>query len=169
MTTGLVSAVADPAIALKRVADTARCFGLGLISRAGSGHPGITSGMAEVATTLFGSELRYDPADPEWANRDRLVWSAGHGSALCYTLLYMFGSGVSRADLVGFRRLGSRAPGHPEFGATPGVEATTGPLGEGLGAAVGMAVAESMLAAQFNVPGLRWSTTEPMRSSATAT
>lgn len=155
MSAGLITtAAARPGTALQRAADTARCFGLGLISRAGSGHPGITSGMAEVATTLFGLGLRYDPADPEWANRDRLVWSAGHGSALCYTLLYMFGSGVSRADLAGFRRMGSRAPGHPEFGVTPGVEATTGPLGEGLGAAVGMAIAESMLAAQFNVPGL---------------
>jgi transketolase len=148
------TAPAGSSLALQRVADTARCFGLGLISRAGSGHPGITSGMAEVTAALFGSALRFDAADPGWANRDRLVWSAGHGSALCYTLLHMFGFGVTRADLVGFRRMGSRAPGHPEFGVTPGVEATTGPLGEGLGAAVGMAIAETMLAARFNVPGL---------------
>ena len=103
MTAELIrTAPAGPGLALQRVADTARCFGLGLISRAGSGHPGITSGMAEVATALFGSELRFDAADPGWANRDRLVWSAGHGSALCYTLLHMFGFGVTRADLAGF-------------------------------------------------------------------
>jgi transketolase len=155
VTTELTLTVPAPSsgLALQRVADTARCFGLGLISRAGSGHPGITSGLAEVATTLYGSALRYDPDDPAWANRDRLVWSAGHGSALCYTLLNLFGFAVSRADLAGFRRLGSCTPGHPEFGRTPGVEATSGPLGEGLGAAVGMAIAESMLAARFNVPG----------------
>ncbi|TXH32144.1 MAG: transketolase [Rhodospirillaceae bacterium] len=117
---------------------------------ANSGHPGLPLGTATAAWVLWSRHLRLDPADPRWPDRDRFVLSAGHGSALLYALLHVFGYDVSLDDLRQFRQLGSRTPGHPEYGHTPGVETTTGPLGQGLANAVGMALAERMLAARCN-------------------
>jgi transketolase len=137
----------------QRVADYVRCRALHMIALAGTGHPGIASGCAEIGTALFDGGMRYDPGDPRWIDRDRFVLSAGHGSALLYTLLALYQHELDDTELDGFRRLSSRTPGHPEYGVTPGVEATAGPLGEGLGAAVGMALAETVLAQRFNRPG----------------
>src|SRR5690625_2304402 len=117
---------------------------------ANSGHPGLPLGTATAAWVLWSRHLRLDPADPRWPDRDRFVLSAGHGSALLYALLHVFGYDASLDDLRQFRQLGSRTPGHPEYGHTPGVETTTGPLGQGLANAVGMALAERMLAARCN-------------------
>lgn len=119
------------------------------ISNANSGHPGIVLSVAPMLYTLATRHLRVDPADPTWINRDRLVLSAGHGSALLYSHLHLSGFDVSIDDLKRFRQRGSKTPGHPEFGATPGVDATTGPLGQGVGMAVGMAVAQKRLEAKF--------------------
>ncbi|CAN5770618.1 transketolase [soil metagenome] len=120
------------------------------VERANSGHPGMPMGMADVATVLFARHLRFDPADPHWPDRDRFILSAGHGSMLIYGLLHLAGyAGMTIEDIKNFRQLGSRTPGHPEFRHTEGVETTTGPLGQGLGNAVGMAMAEASLAARF--------------------
>src|SRR5204862_3360480 len=108
---------------------------------------------APMAHVLFSRYLRFDPSDPAWPDRDRFVLSAGHGSMLLYSLLHLAGYDLSLDDLKAFRQWGSRTPGHPEFGLTPGVEATTGPLGQGTANAVGMAIAERFLAARFNRPG----------------
>lgn len=134
---------------------TLRLLAADAVQAANSGHPGLPLGTAPLAWTLWSRHLRHDPADPEWPDRDRFVLSAGHGSALLYALLHVFGYGVTAADLAQFRQLGSRTPGHPEYGQTPGVETTTGPLGQGLANAVGMALAERMLAARCNVDGHR--------------
>lgn len=123
------------------------------INAANSGHPGICLGAATVAFTLFDDFLKFNPKNPEYFDRDRFVLSAGHGSALLYTLLHMFGYKVSKDDLKNFRALGSKTPGHPEYGYTPGVEISTGPLGQGIANAVGMAIAEEKLAAEFNREG----------------
>lgn len=121
------------------------------IQKAKSGHPGLPLGCAPAAYELWMNHLNHNPADPEWANRDRFVLSGGHGSMLLYSLLHLFGYGnLSKEDLMQFRQLGSRTPGHPEYGHTVGVEATTGPLGAGMGMAVGMAMAEAHLASIFN-------------------
>ncbi|MDV0429371.1 transketolase [Lactiplantibacillus sp. DA1] len=126
-----------------------------MIERAGSGHPGLPLGAAPMMWALWSRQLRIDPQQPQWANRDRFVLSAGHGSALLYSLLHVSGFNVTMADLQHFRQFGSHTPGHPELGIVDGVEATTGPLGQGLGMAVGMALAERQLAAQFsNTPQL---------------
>jgi transketolase len=126
------------------------------IERAASGHPGLPLGAAEAGALLFGEVLRHDPAAPEWPDRDRFVLSAGHGSMLLYALLHLAGyGGVSLEDIKNFRQPGSPAAGHPEYGLAGGIEATSGPLGQGLAMAVGMAVAESMLAARFNTGGRR--------------
>ncbi|MDT7018395.1 transketolase [Levilactobacillus namurensis] len=127
-----------------------RMLSMDMISRARSGHPGLPLGAAPMAYVLFSRHLRVDPSFPKWFNRDRFVLSAGHGSAMLYSLLHLSGFAVSRDDLMHFRQLGSKTPGHPEFGVTPGVDATTGPLGQGIGMAVGMAMAESHLAAEYN-------------------
>ncbi|HJW77915.1 MAG TPA: transketolase, partial [Beijerinckiaceae bacterium] len=120
------------------------------VEQAKSGHPGLPMGAADVATVLFTKFLKYDAADPRWPDRDRFVLSAGHGSMLLYGLLHLTGvEGVTLDELRRFRQLESKTPGHPECFMTPGVETTTGPLGQGLGAAVGMALAERMLAAEF--------------------
>ncbi|MFC9470723.1 transketolase [Nocardia sp. NPDC056952] len=129
--------------------DTLRLLAADMVEAAQSGHPGMPMGAAPMAWTLWSRHLRHDPADPEWADRDRFVLSAGHGSALLYGLLHLFGYDLPVEELRRFRQLGSRTPGHPEFGETPGVECTTGPLGQGLAMAVGMALAERMTAARY--------------------
>ncbi len=123
------------------------------VQQANSGHPGMPMGMAEIAEVLWRRHLRHDPADPGWPDRDRFVLSNGHGSMLLYALLHLSGYDVSLDDLKKFRQFRSRTPGHPEVGHTAGVETTTGPLGQGLANAVGMAIAERLLAAEFNRPG----------------
>jgi transketolase len=123
------------------------------VEKAKSGHPGLPMGLAELGALLYGELLKHNPADPKWPNRDRLVLSAGHGCMLLYSLLHLSGYALSLEDLKAFRQLGSKTPGHPEYGLTPGVEVTGGPLGQGMANAVGMALAESMLAAKFNTSG----------------
>ena len=134
----------------QRMANAIRALAMDAVERAKSGHPGMPMGMADVATVLFTRYLKFDPADPRWPDRDRFVLSAGHGSMLLYSLLYLLGfEGMTMDEIRNFRQLGSKTPGHPENFMTPGVETTTGPLGQGLGNAVGMALAERMMAAQF--------------------
>ena len=123
------------------------------IDKAKSGHPGLPLGCAPIAYTLFQKHLSFNPKDVKWDNRDRFVLSAGHGSAMYYSLLHLYGFGLTKEDLMGFRQLGSKTAGHPEYGHTVGVETTTGPLGQGIANAVGMAMAEAHLAARFNRPG----------------
>ena len=123
------------------------------IQNANSGHPGLPLGAAPIAFTLFQHFLKFNPRDIKWANRDRFVLSAGHGSALLYTLLHLYGYPVSIDDLKNFRKFGSKTPGHPEYGVTEGIETTTGPLGQGIANAVGMALAEAHLSARFNREG----------------
>ena len=134
----------------ERMANAIRALAMDGVEQAKSGHPGLPMGMADVATVLFTHYLKFDAADPAWPDRDRFVLSAGHGSMLLYSLLYLLGyEKVTIEEIKRFRQLGSITPGHPEFGHTPGVETTTGPLGQGLGNAVGMAIAERHLAAEF--------------------
>ena len=133
--------------------DTIRIISAEAIQKANSGHPGMCIGAAPIGFELFSDFLRFSYTNPEWDNRDRFVLSAGHGSMLLYSLLNLFGYNVSMDDIKNFRQLGSRTPGHPEYGKTEGVETSTGPLGQGLANAVGMAVAEAHLAARFNKPG----------------
>ena len=130
-----------------------RFLAMDAVQKANSGHPGLPMGMADVATVLWNGFLRHNPAHPDWFNRDRFVLSAGHGSMLLYALLHLSGYDLPMSELQNFRQLGSKTPGHPEFGHTPGVEITTGPLGQGISSAVGMALAERWLAARFNLPG----------------
>jgi transketolase len=134
-------------------ANTIRFLAADGVEKAKSGHPGLPMGMADVAYVLWTRFLRWQPADPRWPDRDRFVLSAGHGSMLLYSMLHLAGYDLSLDDLKNFRQLGSRTPGHPEYGMTPGVETTTGPLGQGLGNAVGMALAAKMAAARFDTPG----------------
>jgi len=134
-------------------ANAVRALAMDAVERAASGHPGAPMGMADVAEVLWREHLRHNPADPGWFDRDRFVLSNGHGSMLLYALLHLSGYELSLDDLKAFRQLHSRTPGHPEYGDTPGVETTTGPLGQGFANAVGMALAEKMLAARFNRPG----------------
>jgi transketolase len=133
--------------------DTIRFLAVDAVEKARSGHPGMPMGAAPMAYVLWDRILRHNPGDPLWFDRDRFVLSAGHGSMLLYALLHLYGYGLSLEDIVNFRQWGSRTPGHPEFGHTPGVEATTGPLGQGFAMGVGMAIAEAHLAARFNVTG----------------
>lgn len=123
------------------------------IQKANSGHPGLPLGSAPMAYELWANHLKHNPKDPEWFNRDRFILSGGHGSAMLYSLLHLFGYGLTLEDLKNFRQFGSKTPGHPEYGHTVGVEATTGPLGAGMAMAVGMAIAEKHLAAKFNREG----------------
>jgi transketolase len=134
-------------------ANALRALAIDAVQAANSGHPGAPMGMAEMAVALWGRHLRHNPADPAWPNRDRFVLSNGHASMLLYALLHLSGYALPLDELKRFRQLHSRTPGHPEVGHTPGVETTTGPLGQGLGNAVGMALAEKLLAAEFNRPG----------------
>ncbi len=133
--------------------DTIRIISSEAIQKANSGHPGICIGAAPIGYELFAEFLKFSYKNPKWDNRDRFVLSAGHGSMLLYSLLHMFGFNVSMDDIMNFRQLGSKTPGHPEYGRTDGVETSTGPLGQGLGNAVGMALAEAHLAARFNRAG----------------
>ena len=130
-----------------------RALAMDAVEKAKSGHPGAPMGMAEIAEVLWNHHLRHNPANPKWADRDRFVLSNGHGSMLIYALLHLTGYDVSIDDIKQFRQLHSKTPGHPEYGYTPGVETTTGPLGQGITNAVGMAMAEKLLAAEFNRPG----------------
>jgi transketolase len=130
-----------------------RALAMDAVQKANSGHPGAPMGMAEIAEVLWNHHLRHNPANPKWADRDRFVLSNGHGSMLIYALLHLTGYDLSIDDLKNFRQLHSKTPGHPEYGYTPGVETTTGPLGQGITNAVGMAMAEKLLADQFNKPG----------------
>ncbi|MCK6394368.1 transketolase [Zoogloea sp.] len=130
-----------------------RALAMDAVQKANSGHPGAPMGMAEIAEVLWRRHLRHNPANPQWADRDRFVQSNGHGSMLIYSLLHLTGYDLSIDDLKNFRQLHSKTPGHPEVGYTPGVETTTGPLGQGITNAVGMALAEKILAADFNRPG----------------
>lgn len=148
--TDVLLPVSVPSAETDRLAvDTLRFLAADMVQAAGCGHPGMPMGAAPMAWTLWSRHLRHDPADPAWADRDRFVLSAGHGSALLYGLLHIFGYDLPEAELRRFRQLGSRTPGHPEFGHTPGVECTTGPLGQGLAMAVGMALAERMTHARY--------------------
>ncbi|MGD9960751.1 transketolase [Nocardioides sp.] len=140
MTTDELTAVDVDLLAV----DTLRFLAADMVQAANSGHPGMPMGAAPMAWALWSRHLKHDPADPDWADRDRFVLSAGHGSALLYSLLHVFGYDLPLAELAAFRQLGSRTPGHPEVGHTPGVETTTGPLGQGLAMAVGLALAERM-------------------------
>jgi transketolase len=140
--------------ALRRLAaNTLRTLAMDGVQKANSGHPGMPMGMADVATVLFTEFLKFSPKSPSWLDRDRFVLSAGHGSMLLYGLLHLSGYDLALDDLKAFRQWGSRTPGHPEHGLTPGVEVTTGPLGQGISTAVGLALAERMLAARFNRDG----------------
>jgi transketolase len=136
-----------------QMANAIRALAMDAVQKANSGHPGMPMGMAEVAVALWGRHLSHNPANPHWADRDRFVLSNGHGSMLQYALLHLTGYDLPMQELANFRQMGSRTPGHPEYGITPGVETTTGPLGQGLANAVGMALAEKLLAAEFNRPG----------------
>ncbi len=138
---------------LSRAATEARGLAMDAVQAAASGHLGLPLGCAEVGAVLFGHALRYFPEDPNWLNRDRFVLSAGHGSMFLYSWLHLAGYDLSIEELKNFRQLHSKTPGHPEFGDTPGVEATTGPLGQGVGNAVGMAMAAKMAEARFNTQG----------------
>src|SRR5262245_35217908 len=135
------------------LANSTRALAMDAVQAANSGHPGMPMGMAEIAVALWRRHLRHNPANPHWPDRDRFVLSNGHGSMLQYALLHLTGYALSLDEIKRFRQLNSKTPGHPERGITPGVETTTGPLGQGLANAVGMALAERLLAAEFNRPG----------------
>jgi len=145
-----LSPVASPDVSHTEMANSIRFLAVDAVEKAKSGHPGMPMGMADVATVLFSRFLKFDAADPAWPDRDRFVLSAGHGSMLLYALLHLTGyEGVTSDELKAFRQWGSKTPGHPEYGHTPGVETTTGPLGQGIATAVGMALAERLLHARF--------------------
>ena len=137
----------------QKLSNAIRFLAIDAIVRAGEGHQGVPLGMAEIATALFTRHMKFNPADPQWPDRDRFVLSNGHGSMLLYALLHLSGYDLSIDEIRRFRQMGSKTPGHPEVGVTPGVETTTGPLGQGLTNAVGMALAEALLAREFNRPG----------------
>jgi len=132
--------------------NTIRMLAVDAIEKARSGHPGLPMGAADCAFVLWSRYLRFNPADPAWPNRDRFVLSAGHGCMLLYSLLHLAGYDVTLDDLKSFRQWGSRTPGHPERGCLPGVEVTTGPLGQGFGNGVGLALGAKMLAERVNTP-----------------
>ena len=138
--------------AVAAVAKSVRTLTIDAVQAANSGHPGMPMGMAELGALLYGEVMNHDPTDPVWPNRDRFVLSAGHGSMFLYSLLHLSGYDLPLEEIKQFRQVGSITPGHPEYGHTPGVETTTGPLGQGFANAVGMAIAEEMLAARFNTP-----------------
>ncbi len=137
----------------RELANAIRALSMDAVQKANSGHPGAPMGMADIAEVLWNDYMQHNPKNPEWPNRDRFVLSNGHGSMLIYSLLHLTGYELPMEELKNFRQLHSKTPGHPEYGYTPGVETTTGPLGQGLTNAVGMAIAEKMLAGQFNKPG----------------
>jgi len=143
---------ARPAALQRDMCNAIRALAMDAVQKANSGHPGMPMGMAEIALALWDRHYKHNPADPHWADRDRFVLSNGHGSMLQYALLHLSGYDLPIEEIVNFRQMHSRTPGHPEVGVTPGVETTTGPLGQGFANAVGMALAEKLLAAQFNRP-----------------
>ena len=146
MAEALMQDQALPEATHQDMANAIRALAMDAVQKADSGHPGMPMGMADVATVLFTRFLKFDAAHPDWPDRDRFVLSAGHGSMLLYALLYLTGyPEMELEELKNFRQLGSRTPGHPEYGHAPGIETTTGPLGQGLGNAVGMALAERLL------------------------
>ena len=136
-----------------RMANAIRALSMDAVQQANSGHPGMPMGMADIAVGLWNEHLKHNPTDPHWIDRDRFVLSNGHGSMLLYSLLHLSGYDLPIEELKNFRQLHSKTPGHPEYGITPGVETTTGPLGQGISNAVGMALAEKLLAEEFNRPG----------------
>src|SRR5436853_3021089 len=136
----------------KLCVDTIRTLAMDAVQKANSGHPGTPIALAPLAYVLYTRVMRHNPADPEWPDRDRFVLSAGHASMLLYSMLYLTGYGLTLDDLKNFRQLGSPTAGHPEYWHAPGIETTTGPLGQGISTAVGMALGERMLAARFNRP-----------------
>ena len=148
-----VDAVTAPPSSHRELANAIRALSMDAVQRAESGHPGAPMGMADFGEVLWNDFLRHNPANPKWLNRDRLILSNGHGSMLLYSLLHLSGYDLDIDDLRNFRQLGSRTPGHPEYGRTAGVETTTGPLGQGVANGVGMALAERALATRFNRPG----------------
>ncbi|MEH6357328.1 MAG: transketolase, partial [Marinobacter sp.] len=135
------------------LANAIRALSMDAVQKAKSGHPGAPMGMADIAEVLWNDFLKHNPENPEWADRDRFILSNGHGSMLIYSLLHLSGYDLSIDDLKSFRQMDSKTPGHPEYGYAPGIETTTGPLGQGIANGVGMAVAGKVLAAQFNKPG----------------
>jgi transketolase len=139
----------------RELANAIRALAMDAVQKANSGHPGMPMGMADIAEVLWNDYLKHDPADPKWPDRDRFILSNGHGSMLQYALLHLTGYPLPMDELKRFRQMHSRTPGHPEYGITPGVETTTGPLGQGLANAVGMAIAEKSLAGRFNRPGFK--------------
>src|SRR3990167_1848427 len=139
---------------LSKIANVVRELSMEAVQKANSGHPGLPMGCAELGAYLYGVLLRHNPHSPRWLNRDRLILSAGHGSMWLYSLLHLAGFGLSMDEIKRFRQLHSKTPGHPEFHMTPGVEATTGPLGQGVGNAVGQALGLKILATKFNSEGI---------------
>ena len=133
--------------------NTIRFLAVDMVQKANSGHPGAPMGMASMAYVLWHRFLKHNPGDPKWPDRDRFILSAGHASALLYALLHLTGYDLTLEDLRQFRQWQSKTPGHPEYGSAPGVETTTGPLGQGFANGVGMAIAERWLAAHYNLPG----------------
>ena len=167
----MAHSLASPTQSLDQLCiDTVRALSMDAVQRANSGHPGTPMALAPLIWLLFTRHLRHNPANPAWSDRDRFVLSAGHASMLLYSALYLSGYDLSLDDLKQFRQWDSRTPGHPEYGVTPGVEVTTGPLGQGVGNAVGFAIAEAHLAAavQQRAGTGRWTTTRGS-SPATAT
>ena len=139
--------------ARKELANAIRALSMDAVQQAKSGHPGAPMGMADIAEVLFNDFLKHNPENPDWHDRDRFVLSNGHGSMLIYSLLHLTGYDLPIDELKNFRQLHSKTPGHPEYGYAPGVETTTGPLGQGISNAVGMAIAEKVLAATYNQDG----------------
>ncbi len=137
-------------VSRRELANAIRFLSMDAVQRANSGHPGAPMGMADIAEVLWRDFVRHNPQNPKWPNRDRVVLSNGHASMLLYSVLHLTGYDLTIDDIKNFRQLGSKTPGHPEYGVTPGVETTTGPLGQGLANAVGMALAEKILASTFN-------------------
>ena len=135
------------------LANAIRALSMDAVQKAKSGHPGAPMGMADIAEVLWNDHMKYNPTNAKWADRDRFVLSNGHGSMLIYSLLHLSGFDLSMEDIKNFRQLHARTAGHPEYGYADGIETTTGPLGQGITNAVGMAIAERTLAAQFNKPG----------------
>ncbi|WP_295994186.1 1-deoxy-D-xylulose-5-phosphate synthase N-terminal domain-containing protein, partial [Rugamonas sp.] len=135
------------------MANAIRALAMDAVQKANSGHPGMPMGMAEIAVALWSGHYSHNPANPKWLNRDRFLLSNGHGSMLHYALLHLTGYDLSMDDIKQFRQMHSKTPGHPEVDVTPGIETTTGPLGQGLANAVGMALSEWLLSAEFNRPG----------------
>ena len=135
------------------LANAIRALSMDAVQKANSGHPGAPMGMADIAQVLWNDHLKYNPTHAKWADRDRFVLSNGHGSMLIYSLLHLSGYDLSMDDIKDFRQLHAKTAGHPEYGYADGIETTTGPLGQGITNAVGMAIAERTLGAQFNKPG----------------